>query len=169
MGASPPSEWSSGEVTVEGVAQTIEQDSRVKKCKGEPNSIQLTALQIPVSVFIHCNWQCIYDGKTCFGKVYFYFRCRIEGREMVLAIISEYSKPDPTLLLQSHGTFTSCQNFGDNSLVVVDVFCLKSVVAMVPHNPPHSKDSELHFFLVERPGLDIANLGSRQEVVADEA
>lgn len=88
---------------------------------------------------------------------------------MTLAVISEYSKPDPNLLLPSHGTFTSCQYFGDNSLVVVDVFCIESVVAMVPHHPPHSKDSELHFFLVERPGLDITNLGSGQEYVSDEA
>jgi hypothetical protein len=79
---------------------------------------------------------------------------------MTLAMISVYSEPNPDLLTVSHGTFASCQYFGDNALIVVDVLCLESVVAMVPHNPPHSKDSELHFFLVERPGLDIANLGA---------
>lgn len=78
---------------------------------------------------------------------------------MVLAVISMYSEPNPDLLAESHGTFASCQYFGDNALVVVDVLCFESVVAMVPHDPPHSIDSELHFFLVERPGLDTANLG----------
>lgn len=80
---------------------------------------------------------------------------------MTLAVISLYSEPNPDLLTVSHGTFASCQYFGDDALVVVDVSCIESVVAMVPHNPPHSKDSELHFFLVERPGLDIAKLGTR--------
>lgn len=79
---------------------------------------------------------------------------------MTLAVISVYSEPNPDLLTVSHGTFASCQYFGDDALVVVDVSCIESVVAMVPHNPLHSKDSELHFFLVERPGLDIANLGT---------
>ena len=90
---------------------------------------------------------------------------------MVLAVISEYSKPDTDLLVPSHGTFVSCQYYGDNSLVVVDIFCIESVVAMVPHKPPHSNDSELHFFLVEQPGLDITNLASGPENlnVSDEA
>ena len=87
---------------------------------------------------------------------------------MILAVISEYSKPDTDLLIPSHGTFVSCQYYGDKSLVVVDVFCIESVVAMVPHNPPHSQDSELHFFLVEQPGLDITNLASGPENVSDE-
>ena len=79
---------------------------------------------------------------------------------MALAIISIYPEPNPDLLMESHGTLVSCQYFGDDSLVVIEVSCIESVVAMVPHNPPHSKNSELHFFLVEQPGLDIVSLGS---------
>jgi hypothetical protein len=78
-----------------------------------------------------------------------------------------YSEPSLDLLVASHGTFVSCQYFGDDALVVIDVSCIESVVAMVPHVPPHSIDSELHFFLVERPGLDIANLGSTQESITE--
>jgi hypothetical protein len=79
---------------------------------------------------------------------------------MALAVISVYSKPNPDLLMLSHGTFASCQYFGDDALVVVDVLCIESVIAMVPHNPPHSKDSELYFFLIEQPGLDIVILST---------
>lgn len=82
---------------------------------------------------------------------------------MALAIVSVYSEPNPDLLIDSHGSYASCQYFGDNSLVAVNVLHIKSVVAMVPHTPPHSKDSEHHFFLVERPGLDIVNLGRNVE------
>lgn len=79
---------------------------------------------------------------------------------MVLAIVSVYSEPDQDLLAASHGTLVSCQHFGDDALAAINVLCIKSVVAMVPHNLPHFADSECHFFLVERPGLDIVNLGS---------
>lgn len=86
---------------------------------------------------------------------------------MALAVVSTYSEPCPDLLSVSHGTFVSCQHFGDNALVVVDVSCIESVVAMVPHTPPHSLDSESHFFLIERPGLDVVNLGNSQEPTID--
>lgn len=107
------------------------------------------------------------DGKHRFGKVYFYFRCRSQGQEMTLAVVSMYSEPNPILLAASHGTFVSCQYLGDNALAVIEVSCIESVIAMVPHYPPHSKDSDLHFFLIERPGLDIVNLGSAEESISD--
>lgn len=84
---------------------------------------------------------------------------------MTLALVSAYSEPNQGLLEVSHGTFTSCQYFGDATLAVIDVLRIESVVAMVPHSPPHSKDSEVHCFLVERPGLDIAILDSDREPV----
>lgn len=86
---------------------------------------------------------------------------------MTLAIISVYSEPHADLLAASHGTFVSCQYFGDEALVIIEVSCIESVVAMVPHTPPHSMDTESHFFLIERPGLDIANLGSILESITD--
>lgn len=86
---------------------------------------------------------------------------------MALAIISMYSEPNSDLLRVSHRTFVSCQYFGDNALVVVEVLCIESVVAMVPHNPAHSIDSENHFFLVEQPRLDTANLGGTQEAITE--
>ncbi|KAF9470601.1 hypothetical protein BDN70DRAFT_939565 [Pholiota conissans] len=104
--------------------------------------------------------------KLHIGEVYYYFRCRIHGQEKVLAVVSKYSEPDSDLLAVSHGTFLSCQYSGDGALVVIDVSCIESVVAMVPHNHtrPHSiPDTNLHFFLVERPGLDIWRLGGFQD------
>ena len=79
---------------------------------------------------------------------------------MVLAIVSEYSEPDPDLFATSHGALISCQHFRDDTLVAINVQCVKSVVAMVPHYLPHFIESDHHFFLVERPGLDIVALGS---------
>ncbi len=104
--------------------------------------------------------QFVLEGTHRFGEIYFYFRCRCDGKETTLAIISVYSQPNPILLTESHGSYASCQYFGDDNLVAVDVRCIESVIAMVPHSPPYSNDHEHHFFLVERPGLDIINLGS---------
>ncbi|KJA23320.1 hypothetical protein HYPSUDRAFT_137916 [Hypholoma sublateritium FD-334 SS-4] len=89
----------------------------------------------------------------------------IKGQEMTLAVVSMYSEPHADLLSASHGTFASCQYFGDDALVVIEISCIESVVAMVPHTPPHSLDSESHFFLIERPGLDVVNLGDMQESI----
>lgn len=86
---------------------------------------------------------------------------------MTLAVISVYSEPREDLLEASHGTLVSCQYFGDNALEVIEVSCIESVVAMVPHNPPHAMDTESHFFLIERPGLDIVNLGNIHECITD--
>lgn len=79
---------------------------------------------------------------------------------MCLAIVSVYSEPNAELLTASNGTLISCQSFGDNALIAINVFCIQSVVAMIPHSLPHFMDSEHHFFLVERPGLDLVSLGS---------
>ena len=86
---------------------------------------------------------------------------------MTLAVVSSYSEPHADLITASHGAFVSCQYLGDDALVVIEVSCIESVVAMVPHSPPHSMDLESHFFLVERPGLDIVNLDSAQELSTD--
>ena len=63
----------------------------------------------------------------------------------------------------SHGTFMSCRYFGDDALVIVEAFCILSVVAMVPHELTNSRDNDRHFFVVERPGLDVADLGGASE------
>lgn len=111
-------------------------------------------------IFINVVEQYLVDGKLHFGEVYYYFRCRSQGQEMCLAIVSVYSEPNPDLLTASNGSFISCQSFGENALIAISVLCIQSVVAMVPHILPHFVDSDRHFFLVERPGLDIVNLGS---------
>jgi hypothetical protein len=43
---------------------------------------------------------------------------------------------------------------------VVDVKCILSVVAMVPHSPniPGREDVEQHYFVVEKIGLEVAEM-----------
>ncbi|KJA13103.1 hypothetical protein HYPSUDRAFT_151950 [Hypholoma sublateritium FD-334 SS-4] len=79
-----------------------------------------------------------------------------------LAVISAYSEPDPELLEASHGTFISCAYLGDNSVRIIDISCIQSVVAMVPHTLERHGVDEKHYFLVERPGLDVVCLGGME-------
>ena len=48
-------------------------------------------------------------------------------------------------------------------LVIVEAFCILSVVEMVPHELTNSQDNDRHFFVVEPPGLDVADLGRASE------
>jgi hypothetical protein len=75
-----------------------------------------------------------------------------------VAIIQMYSVPDENLLHLSSQTVASCTHL--ETFVVIDVKHIISVVAMVPHRPTlPSGVTEDHFFMIEKPGLDISNLG----------
>jgi hypothetical protein len=50
---------------------------------------------------------------------------------------------------------------------VIDVKSIMSVVGMVPHLP-FPGETLTRYFVVEKPGLDVAVLGGVEEVVADE-
>jgi len=49
---------------------------------------------------------------------------------------------------------------------VIDVKTIRAVIAMVPHKP-FPEDTRQRYFVVEKPGLDVAYLGGNIE--ADEA
>ena len=83
---------------------------------------------------------------------------------MGLALISLYSRPDETLLSLSVNTLWSCEYQGDDTLRFINVKIIQAVVAMIPHRVelPGFPPSE-HFFLVEKPGLDVAMMASVEE------
>jgi hypothetical protein len=70
-------------------------------------------------------------------------------------MVSFYSNPDHNLLRKSSETFYTCIYQGAAALGVVKATCLQSVVAMVPH----LLDNVRRFYMFEKPGLDVANLG----------
>jgi hypothetical protein len=83
-------------------------------------------------------------------------------------MVSRYSPPHAGLLALSYHTLWSCTHQGDASLTVIDVKSILAVVAMVPHQP-FAEDPVPHFFVVEKPGLDVASLGGNSESILDEA
>jgi hypothetical protein len=84
-----------------------------------------------------------------------------------LALVSLYSLPHEELLEYSHHTLLSCVYEGDARLQVIDIKSIMSVVAMVPHHP-FLEDPLDRYFVVEKPGLDVACLGGIVEVAPDE-
>jgi len=77
--------------------------------------------------------------------------------EITLALVSLYSKPDPMLLSVSVNTLWSCQYQGDMALQFIDFKTIQAVVSMIPHTPViQGQAAGEHFFLVEKPGLDVA-------------
>ena len=102
-------------------------------------------------------------------EVLYYFQCRIHGSLSNVAVISMYSEPHPELLKESHGTFISCKYSGDNSLIVVNISCIQAVVAIVPHWLHGIQGDDDRFFLVEKPGLDVADLDSTDESIDTES
>ncbi|KIK41507.1 hypothetical protein CY34DRAFT_12978 [Suillus luteus UH-Slu-Lm8-n1] len=97
-------------------------------------------------------------GVLYFAEVLFFFEIRmhpdIHDLEP-LALITIYSPPDRALLQDLSNTFYTCTHHGEAGLRVVRVPSIQSIVAMVPH----MLVGEERFYMFEKPGMDLANLG----------
>jgi hypothetical protein len=82
-----------------------------------------------------------------------------------LALVSVYSLPDEELLQASFFTLWSCTYHGDETLSIIDIKSITAVVAMVPLPSPASVE---RYFVVEKPGLDVAHMGGKDEELTDE-
>ena len=77
-----------------------------------------------------------------------------------------FGPPDMTLLKESYHTLWS--SIKTDTVVAVDVKDLVSVVAMVPHQPSiPGKPVHERFYVVEKPGLDVANMGGVEDDLDD--
>jgi hypothetical protein len=98
--------------------------------------------------------------------VYFFIHLTHEGHDLALALVSLYSAPHPKLLEVSHNMLWSCEYQGDSSLKFINVKSIQSVVAMIPHMPMiEGQQAGEHFFLVEKPGFDVAVIGGMDEAM----
>ena len=80
-----------------------------------------------------------------------------------------YSLPDETLLQVSMKALWSCCYLGDSALKFIDVKTIRSVVAMIPHRVSiEGRPAEDRFFLVEKPGFDVALMSGVEEEMEGE-
>ncbi|KAJ7732354.1 hypothetical protein DFH07DRAFT_990903, partial [Mycena maculata] len=91
-----------------------------------------------------------------YGEVQFLFQARISDEMRTLALISPYSPPDQQLLEDSSNTLWVCSTTEQNSLRVIDVKIITSVVGMVPFD-------EDRVFAVHKMGLDVAEMAGYTE------
>ncbi|KAG2349710.1 hypothetical protein BDR05DRAFT_972677 [Suillus weaverae] len=120
--------------------------------------------------WMSCNVKLLINRQTRFAEVLYYMRLAVAepdaddvddntGYHFIdIAIIQMYSPPDDQLLQLSSHTVVSCALLDEVS--VVNVKKIMSVVTMIPHEPRlPSGITEDCFFMLEKPGLDIANFG----------
>ncbi|KAF8834911.1 hypothetical protein BDN67DRAFT_1016026 [Paxillus ammoniavirescens] len=83
-----------------------------------------------------------------------------------VALIRLFSVPDHELLTISHHTVPSCLALQD--IWVISIKDVLSVVGMIPHMPQlPSGVTEAHFFILEKPGLDVSRLGIQHDDAED--
>ncbi|KIK29823.1 hypothetical protein PISMIDRAFT_88326 [Pisolithus microcarpus 441] len=122
------------------------------------------------------NVKFIYAEQERFGEVQYFARLATdvteEGADEAwrfedISLIRLYSPPDETLLKMSSHTLVSSKL--SDEFIVTDVKSIKSVVGMIPHRLKHpSGVIEDCFFLLEKPGLDISQLGIPYSVYQDD-
>ena len=99
--------------------------------------------------------------------MYFFIHISPSGGDLALTLMSMYTKPNPTILYKSHNMLWSCEYQGDSALRFVDVKTIQSVVAMILHTPVIEGRSSEHFFLIEKPGFDVAIMAGIEEDISD--
>ncbi|KIK25335.1 hypothetical protein PISMIDRAFT_9691 [Pisolithus microcarpus 441] len=126
-------------------------------------------------VCISRNVKFIYNEQERLGEVQYFARLATdsteedaeEARFRDIAILRLYTLPDERLLHLSSNTLVISKS--SNQFVVTHVKSIKSVVGMVPHSLRHPSGTiEDCFFLMEKPGLDISQLGIPYSVYQDE-
>ena len=87
-----------------------------------------------------------------------------DGDEKALVLVSLFSNPDPTLLRLSVNTLWSCKYLGNSTLKFINIKCIRAIVAMVPHAPAIGEQpAHERFFLVEKPGFNVAVISGIEE------
>ncbi|KAG1747507.1 hypothetical protein EDD22DRAFT_958220 [Suillus occidentalis] len=118
-------------------------------------------------------------GQFRFGEVRYFTRLAVEAEDanedgdnednwrfLDVAVIQAYSLPDKALLQLSSQMVTSCTR--SEQVLAIDVKDIVSVIAMIPHKPKlPSGLTEDRFFMVEKPCLDVSDLGVRYSAYHD--
>lgn len=97
----------------------------------------------------------------------------VEGNEdtTTLAMVSDFTRPDPAVLGKTHGVLMACQYQGARSRRVINAKEIGSVVGMCPLRPraaeeTHPNAPDLYrnrFFVVQKLGFDMTWIGRGAE------
>ena len=109
-------------------------------------------------------------GQIEYGEVQFYF-LRFTGDNpdetpTAHALVSVYSRPIQALWVESSNTLWACQYTGDEGLQVVELSSIAACISM-QHLPPLPGDPPGLWFVVEKSGLEDAQLTGFEEPLAN--
>jgi hypothetical protein len=104
------------------------------------------------------------EGNICCGEVQYFTQVAIRTPDedwqfCTLAILKLYSEPDARLLKLSFQVVPVSKHL--DVIIVIDVKDICSIVAIIPKELtlPGSAQNQVYFCMVEKPGLDILDLG----------
>jgi len=112
--------------------------------------------------------QILLDGEIRIAEVLFFVLFDHAGDKFPLALVSLFSRPHADMLHVSSNTLCSCEYQGDDALEFVDVKTIQAVVSMVPHTPAIGPQATQCYFLVEKPGFNVALMAGIEEKLLDE-
>jgi hypothetical protein len=93
-----------------------------------------------------------------FAEVLYYFRLPVAPETThTVAVMKPYGPPHDFLLAESSNTVYSCMK--NDRVVIIDVKAIRSVVGMLLHR----FERENRWFVVEKPGLDLWEMGGFEE------
>ncbi|KIN93102.1 hypothetical protein M404DRAFT_171804 [Pisolithus tinctorius Marx 270] len=152
-----------------GGLQQFQRWARLQLPNGQVvRSLWREQLKQPEKLRVSRNVKFIHAGQEHFGEVRYFTRLatrmpvsgQMPDRDgfVNVALIRLYTPPDDSLLLLSSQTVVSSKL--TEEIIVVDVKKIKSVIGMIPHKPTLASGiTEDRYFVVEKPGLDVLQLG----------
>ena len=104
-------------------------------------------------------------GQRQFAEVHYYFQMHVQNQTKTLALVTKYSDPDAEIVRESFGTLWvfKKQRRGEETLMVIEAKKIVAVVAIVP-----LPGSDNLWFLAEKPGLNVSEIGGRAEELTEE-
>ena len=104
------------------------------------------------------------SSEVGFAEVQYYFR----KRQQAYAMVKKYSNRDEQMYQESSGTIWSCRR--QDQLTVLNVTCILSVVAMVPHVQADGRLGSYDgpVFVVEKLELDVMPLTGFLDIFFDD-
>ncbi len=116
-----------------------------------------------------------------FAEVQYFFRLQLRADDgtkdfLTLAMLSDFTPPDPVIVKKTHGVLMTCQYQGDRSRRVVDAKEILTVVGMCPMRPrPYERDhpdaARLYsnrYFVAQKLGFDMSWIGRTEDPTVDD-
>ncbi|KDQ57311.1 hypothetical protein JAAARDRAFT_178964 [Jaapia argillacea MUCL 33604] len=164
---------SCGEDLTQWQAPRVTRWARLRLPNGQiSRSLWKEQLKTLDKIRISRNVKIFYNGHYEFGEVQFFFRAQVQGKVVVLAVLSLFSRPDENVLQSSYNTVWLCKYQGDTALVVIEVTSILSVVGMVAQKQMLEYGVEgpcaVDYFVVEQSGLEVGLLSGESEDITEE-